>query len=132
MRLLQEDACFRAAVREGVAQAETAYAETFGTSLSSTFSVATRDELANAALARGVASIEGDFTRVPVAAKKNGFEQHFNLMIKLLSKYAHPTAMLILGNAENRKMPKDSTFANGCLFFIGAFTALENMSKGGV
>lgn len=53
-------------------------------------------------------------------------------MNKLLSKLAHPTAMLILGNAEVRKMQKDSVLANGCLFFVGAFTALENISKGGV
>jgi hypothetical protein len=29
-------------------------------------------------------------------------------------------------------MQKDSVFANGCLFFVGAFTALESISKGGV
>jgi hypothetical protein len=91
-----------------------------------------RDGLANAALVRGVASIDGKFTDVADAAGEIGIANHFRLMNKLLSKFAHPTAMLILGNSETRKMQKDSVFANGCLFFVGAFTALENISKGGV
>jgi len=91
-----------------------------------------RDGLANAALVRGVASIDGQFTRVADAAGTIGIGHHFNLMNKLLSKFAHPTAMLIIGNSETQKVQKDSVFANGCLFFVGAFTALENISKSGV
>lgn len=54
-------------------------------------------------------------------------------MNKLLSKFAHPTAMLILGNySETLEIQKDLVFANGCLFFVGAFIALENISKSGV
>ncbi len=91
-----------------------------------------RDGLANAALVRGVASIDGQLTKVAAAAEEIGIAHHFKPMNKLLSKFAHPTAMLILGNSEARKMQKDSVFANGCLFFVGAFTALENISKDGV
>lgn len=91
-----------------------------------------RDGIANAALVRGVASIDGQFTKVAAAAGEIGIAHHFTLMNKNLSKFAHPTAMLILGNSETRKMQKDSVFANGCLFFVGAFTALENISKSGV
>jgi hypothetical protein len=91
-----------------------------------------RDGVANAALARGVASIDGQFTRVADAAGTVGIGHDFTLMNKLLSKFAHPTAMLILGNSETRKMQKDSVYANGCLFFVGAFTALENISKSGL
>jgi len=91
-----------------------------------------KDGLTNAALARGVASIDRKFKAVSDAAKDIGIDNHFNLMNKLLSKYAHPTAMLILGNAENHAAQKDRIFANGCLFFVGAFTALENISKAGV
>lgn len=40
--------------------------------------------------------------------------------------------MLIVGDSEVLNMQKDSVFANGCLFFVGAFVALENISKGGV
>lgn len=91
-----------------------------------------RDGLANAALLRGVASIDGRFTKVATAAVEIGIAHHFTLMNKLLSKFAHPTAMLIVGNSETLKVQKDSAFANGCLFFVGAFAALENISKSGV
>ena len=40
--------------------------------------------------------------------------------------------MLILGNSAALKMQKETAFANGCLFFVGAFTALETISKSGV
>jgi hypothetical protein len=53
-------------------------------------------------------------------------------MNRLLSKFAHPTAMLILGNSEVRNAQKDLVFANGCLFFVGAFVALEDISKSGL
>lgn len=91
-----------------------------------------RDGLANAALERGVASIDGKFTDVEGAAREIGIAHHFKLTNRLLSKFAHPTAMLILGNSETRKMLKDSVFADGCLCFVGACTALENISKGEV
>jgi len=91
-----------------------------------------RDGLAIAALQRGVASIDGQFTKVAEAAVEVGISQHFNLMNKLLSKFAHPTAMLILRNSEARQMQKEMAFANGCLCFVGAFTALETISKSGV
>jgi hypothetical protein len=91
-----------------------------------------RDGLAGAALVRGVASIGGQFTKVVDAAGEIGIAHHFSLMNKLLSKFAHPTAMVILGNSEVLNMQKDSVFASGCLFFVGAFVALENISKGGL
>jgi hypothetical protein len=91
-----------------------------------------RDGLANAANKRGVASVDGQFTNVADAAEEIGIPHHFKLMNKLLSKFAHPTAILILGNSEALRIQKDSVYANGCLFFVGAFTALENISKSGV
>jgi hypothetical protein len=90
-----------------------------------------RDELVKAALVRGVASIDGKFTEVADAAGEIGIAGDFRIMNRLLSKFAHPTAMLILGNSDVRKMWKDLVFANGCLFFVGAFSALESISKGG-
>lgn len=42
------------------------------------------------------------------------------------------TAMLIFGNSEARPIQKDLVFGNGCLFFGGAFAALENISRSGV
>lgn len=50
-------------------------------------------------------------------------------MNKLLSKCAHPTAMFILRNIESSTRLKDAIFGQGCLFFVGALTALETISK---
>ena len=53
--------------------------------------------------------------------------EHFALSNKLLSKFAHPTAMQILAPPDDAKttIQKDLFFSHGCLFFVGAFTALE-------
>ena len=91
-----------------------------------------RDRLTAAANSRGVASIDGRFTGVAAAAEEIGMSHHFSLMNKLLSKFAHPTTMLILGNPESRRLEKDLAFANGCLFFVGAFTALEEAWKSAI
>ena len=91
-----------------------------------------RDGLADRARLRGVESIDGKFMGVADAAKQIGITHHFNVMNKLLSKFAHPTAFLILGNSEALQMQKESAFANGCLFFVGAFTSLESIAKAGL
>ncbi len=83
-------------------------------------------------LNRGVPSIDGKFTSVAEAARELGIATQFSLMNKLLSKFAHPTAMLTLANSESIEPLKESVFANGCLLFVGAFTALEEMAKAGV
>jgi hypothetical protein len=45
----------------------------------------------------------------------------------MLSKFAHPTAMQILAPPDEVKavLQKDCFFSQGCLFFSGAFQALE-------
>ena len=55
-------------------------------------------------------------------------DNHFDLSFKMLSKFAHPTAMLIVAPPDDAKTAwqKDVFFSWGCLFFTGAFTALEN------
>jgi hypothetical protein len=88
-----------------------------------------RDELSNRAAARGVDTIDKRFTDVREAAADIGIGDHFNLAYKFLSKFAHPTAMLILSSSESKQMQREWVFGNGCLFFTGAFTALEVFSQ---
>jgi hypothetical protein len=87
------------------------------------------DEPSNRAAARGVDSIDGRFTDVKKAAAEIGIGDHFNLAYKILSKLAHPTAMLILSSSEFKQMQRTWVFGNGCLFFMGAFTALEVFAR---
>jgi hypothetical protein len=86
-----------------------------------------QEDLSNRAAARGIESISGSFKEVRAAAQDVKFGHHFNLCFKLLSKFAHPTAMQIVlpANDEVATIHRDFFFGEGCLFFTGAFTTLE-------
>jgi hypothetical protein len=79
------------------------------------------------AAAQGIESLDGAYKPVSEAAKEIGMGEHFALSNKLLSKFAHPTAMQILSPPDDAKATtqKDVFFSHGCLAFTGAFTALE-------
>jgi hypothetical protein len=84
-------------------------------------------ELLTRSAAQGIESLDGAYKSVSEAAKEIGMGEHFALSNKLLSKFAHPTAMQILSPPDDAKATtqKDVFFSHGCLFFTGAFTALE-------
>ncbi len=75
----------------------------------------------------GIASLDGPYKPVSDAAKECGIGEHFSLSYKMLSKFAHPTAMRILASPDEKReaLQRDCFFSNGCLFFTGAFNALE-------
>jgi hypothetical protein len=92
-------------------------------------------ELSGRAASQGIESLDGAYKSVSEAAKEVGMGEHFALSNRLLSKFAHPTAMQILAPPNDAKttMQKDMFFSHGCLFFTGAFTTLErqvNAAKG--
>lgn len=78
---------------------------------------------------KGIESLVGSYQLVREVAKKCGIEQHFKLHFKTLSKYAHPTAMLIIAPSDpgKEKLQKEMFYSHGCIFFVGAFTALEGV-----
>jgi hypothetical protein len=75
----------------------------------------------------GVASLSGRYKEVREAAKEVGMKEQFRVGFRMLSKFAHPTAMQILGKAtpKNISVQKDTFLSWGCLFFIGGFVELE-------
>ncbi|PPD20547.1 MAG: hypothetical protein CTY30_04245 [Methylocystis sp.] len=85
--------------------------------------------LSQRAAAQGIEILEGPYKRVAQAASDcgSGFSNHFSLCYKMLSKFAHPTAMQILGAPDEAKhaLQRACFFSQGCLFFTGAFVALE-------
>jgi hypothetical protein len=99
-----------------------------------------KQDLSQRAAAEGIEALQGSYKRVADAAKECGIEflNHYSLSNKLLSKFAHPTAMQILGVIDEEKhvLQRDCFFSQGCLFFTGAFAALETKlrkcAKGGV
>jgi hypothetical protein len=86
-----------------------------------------KGELSNRAAAQGIESLEGAYKPVSDAAREVGMGEHFALSNRMLSKFAHPTAMQVLAPPDDAKttMQKDLFFSQACLFFVGAFSALE-------
>jgi hypothetical protein len=94
------------------------------------FSTAKR-ELSSRAAADGIPSFDGDFKRVNEAAEEVGIGEHFRLSYKMLSKFAHPTAMRILAPPDQPRtaLQRDCFFSQGCLYFRGAFDSFEDQLR---
>jgi hypothetical protein len=86
-----------------------------------------KQDLSQRAIGDGIASLDGPFKEVRDAAIEAGIGDHFPLSHKMLSKFAHPTAMRILAAPDKAKeaLQNDIFFSQGCLFFAEAFQALE-------
>jgi hypothetical protein len=86
-----------------------------------------KQDLSQRAVLDGIASLDGAYKQVSEAARESGIGDHFSLSYRMLSKFAHPTAMQILAPPDEAKdtLQKDCFFGQGCLFFTGAFVALE-------
>ena len=87
-----------------------------------------KSDLSLRAASEGIESLDDPYLRVEGAAGECGLKDKFKVLNKMLSKFAHPTAMQILGVADEEKqyLQRDTFYALGCCFFLGAFTALEN------
>jgi hypothetical protein len=86
-----------------------------------------KQDLSKRAASDGIASLGGAYKQVSEAARESGIGDHFSLSYRMLSKFAHPTAMRILAPPDEARdaLQKDCFFSQGCLFFTGAFAALE-------
>ncbi|MFT8247286.1 hypothetical protein [Roseomonas sp. BN140053] len=76
-------------------------------------------------------NLDGPYKAVSAAAKECGLEAEFALQFKLLSKFAHPTAMQIAGtvNAVEEQF-RELLFSRGCALFSNTFDHLENYLSG--
>jgi hypothetical protein len=77
----------------------------------------------------GVEVLDQSYLRVQDAAKECGLANHYQLFYKMASKFAHPTAMLILASPDKLTEEiglRDYLFGEGCMLFVGAFEALES------
>jgi hypothetical protein len=86
-------------------------------------------ELSDRAAKEGIDTLEGGHFPVHLAAAECGMDDHYAVANKMFSKFAHPTAMQMLGNSDDvqRALQRDCFFSQGCLYFIGAFIALESV-----
>jgi hypothetical protein len=88
-----------------------------------------KQDLAQRAAADGVEELDAAYMQVSTVAKEIGMGEHFRVGFKLLSKWAHPTAMQMLGVVDDDqiRLQRECFFSMGCLHFTGAFTAVESL-----
>ena len=88
-----------------------------------------KESLGQRAAAEGIQSLDGPYRPVSKAAEECGMGDHFRVSYKMLSKFAHPTAMQLLAppNEEKNSLQRDVFYGKGCLYFGGAFEALERV-----
>jgi len=95
------------------------------------FGASTAQKIAEVASEKlGLSSIDGAFERVSDAAKAIGHEQWFSANNKLLSKFAHPTAGLVLGIMHQTEKHRhlQALLTTSGLYFAGqCVIALEEM-----
>lgn len=86
-----------------------------------------KDLQERARLIEGIESLDGSYKRVDRAAEECGFGDSFKVFYRTLSKFAHPTALRIIGVSDERMTAgqRDVFYSDGCMFFTDAFDALE-------
>jgi hypothetical protein len=79
------------------------------------------------ALSDGIEPFERPNERVSAAAMECGIGEQFSVSYRMLSKFAHPTAMQIVAAPDDAReaLQREVFYGEGCLFFCGAFNALE-------
>jgi hypothetical protein len=91
--------------------------------------VSAKQDLSQRAATEGIEELNASYMRVASVAKEIGMGDHFMVGFKLLSKWAHPTAMQMLNveGEEKIHLQRECFFSMGCLHFTGAFTGVENL-----
>ena len=87
------------------------------------------ERLNQRAVREGIDSLVGSYKQVSEAAVECGLGEHFRISFKMLSKFAHPTAMQVLAAPDERRdaLQRDVFYGKGCLYFCGSFEALEGL-----
>ena len=88
-----------------------------------------KESLSQRAAREGIDSLDGPYKQVSHAAGECGMADHFRVSYKMLSKFAHPTAMQLLATPDEKRdtLQRDVFYGKGCLYFGGAFEALEGL-----
>lgn len=88
-----------------------------------------KQDISARAASEGIESLEGAFKQVREAAASCKIGDHYRVSYKLLSKFAHPTAMVIMStpDSEKEKLQKDIFYNEGCISFVNGFGALEGV-----
>lgn len=90
--------------------------------------VKAQEDVSQNASLEGIETLDGAYKKVSDIAQKCGLGQHYKTYYKMLSKFCHPTAMLMMAipDDEKEEKQKDVFYYLGTMFFVGNFTALED------
>jgi hypothetical protein len=83
-----------------------------------------KQDLIKRAAAEGIETLDEPYLRIEAAAEDCGIKDYYKMHFKMFSKFAHPTAMRILGPPDDAKQ-RDYFFSRGCLSYTAAFVSLE-------
>jgi hypothetical protein len=80
----------------------------------------------------GIDDLDGSYKFVSEAARECGLGHDYALQVKVLSKFAHPTAFQIMAPAKDVTTGpfRDAFFSQGCGLFAAAFVRLETYLSG--
>ncbi len=86
-----------------------------------------KDRLKKNADLQGIEDLDDNYSRIAKIAREMGIHLEFGVSNKLLSKYAHPTALLVFmqRKPENIKIMRKMFYEKACFFFLSAFQCLE-------
>jgi hypothetical protein len=84
-----------------------------------------RKDLKEKMIQKEMINLDDGYTPVREAAKKIGFQDNFRISNSILSKFAHPTAALILRPKDFEQKLRGHFYGQGCMFFCGAFDIIE-------
>lgn len=75
----------------------------------------------------GIESLDGQYQKVHNAAAACRFDANFKVANKLYSKFAHPTAMMVLGVLEEESLSRwrEVIYGKACISFRGIFEVLD-------
>ena len=88
-----------------------------------------KQDLLQRAKADGIESLDGPYKEARDAAVDCGIGDHFRVSYRMLSKFAHPTAMQILAPFDRTKneLQVNHFFGLGCMYFTVAVGFLEEV-----
>lgn len=88
-----------------------------------------QEQLATSAAAVGITNLTGQYLAVKVAARELDPELEFSRFNKILSKFAHPAAMTIIGNhtEASEVQVRGFSLGLGCNFFCGSIESLTTL-----
>lgn len=90
-----------------------------------------KQDIHDQAKKHGITKLNSKFYSLLNISKTIGHDKAYKIHNKILSKFAHPTAMLLFSIESEDKLPRTAyyLFSQGCLFFYDGIARIEKFIK---